>query len=173
MLFAARNPQLIHSVLLLSPTPPSLCFNPLPRSIGQKVTGFFTTRLFEPIWIELSIKRFWFTVINGFKNRKARVLSTADDHLRGEIYRSKIQEAGQRSPSSLSARVWNGIKNKYPQSVPTILLSSNQSDSQQEVIGIIGKGLIRWEKEWNDVNGCNGLGRKLCENSLQELVLLD
>lgn len=186
VLFAARNPTLIHSALYLSPTPPTLYYAPRPRdSTIRHRLSYFVHDVLGSWYTELGVKRFLTTARDGFRGRADRVLSTEQDGIRGEIMRSlRLEDKTQHKPTGFSAKNWSKFKSFYPDKRDSIVLSTNATlqqgydgddwaRGQKDFEGMLGKGLRRWEHSWEGQRGCAGKGGAACRESLLELLALD
>lgn len=191
-LFAARNPTLIHSTLFFSPTTPRVHYSPHPTTIALRFAYFFSDILAS--WsVEFGLKRTVSLVRKGIatRGRSERTLSSASDGIRGEIARAYLQEEEEysRGESSVSSRTWSKFGRFYPTTRPSIVVSRRWSEGRTEfgrgkqtedqwnseqlefVERVVGKGLRKWTKEWDDGgDGCIGIGREVCRASLSELI---
>lgn len=96
--------------------------------------------------------------------------------------RSLVQEEKEKgSLSSVSAKAWKKARSRYPER-PTIVLSRNATNAGYErgvwmegqerfVKEVVGKGLHRWEQDWE--GSCVGAGERRCRDALLELVRID
>lgn len=192
-MFAARNPTLIHSTLYFSPTTPSAHYSPHPTTIARRF-GFFFHDILSSWSVEFGFRRTASLVRKGIatRGRKERTLSSASDGVRGEIERSYLQEEEEysRGERSVSAQAWEKFGRFYPTTRPSIVVSRRQLNStttefgrwkqsagewereQREFVeGVVGKGLRKWVREWDEAGmGCTGMGKRVCRDSLSELI---
>ena len=191
-LFAARNPTLVHSSLYFSPTTPKTHYSPHSTTIARRFSYFFSDILAS--WsTEFGFRRTVNLVRKGIatNGRKERTLSSAKDGIRGEIERSYLQEGEEysRGERSVSSQAWDKFGRFYPTTRPSIVVSRKWTEARTEfgkgkqsadewdseqlqfVDGVVGKGLRKWVKGWEEGGeGCNGVGKQVCRDSLSELI---